>query len=128
MMTPDQWNELLHPVIGEEDMKKVRGLVARDAREHLATIAPGLTITTTQLLDAFYPRELAELSLKNDHTRNAIAQQLQKCATKELEDCCVKGEVNGQYMGKPKRPWLWFALPRELCPHCGQVMLEKEDI
>jgi hypothetical protein len=126
MMTLGEWKELLHPVIGEMDKKKVRAIVAANAREYLATVAPGITISTGDLLEAMYPREIAEQSLRGDRTRNALSHQLLECAKKELADCCVKGEVSGQYMGKPKRPWVWFAGTRELCPHCSQPMPIQE--
>lgn len=125
MMTTDEWNVLLDPHSPDRNVKEIRSVIALNAREYLATIAPGLTVTTGDLLEAFYPRELAELSLRGDRARDALSHFLLECTKKELSDCCVKGKVNGQYMGKPKRPWLWFsAPPRELCPHCGQVMPE----
>lgn len=134
MLTPEQeaahercrvWNELLDPHREDRDVKKIREAIALKAREHLATVAPGLTVTTGELLEAFYPREIADQSLRGDRARHALSYQLLECTKKELSDCCIKGEVNGQFMGRPKRPWLWFfAEPRETCPHCGQVMPE----
>lgn len=123
MMLPSEFEVLIDRHREDYDLHEVRAVVALNAREHLATIAPGLMTTTDNLIEALYPRKLAEQSLRGDRTRFALSKLLLDCAKKELSDCCVKGEVNGQYMGKPKRPWLWFyAPPPETCPHCGQPM------
>ena len=123
-MTPKQWNELSE-LRSHALMKKT---VEHRVRLYLATLAPGVTITTNQLVEALYPRKVADQSLLGDNTRNNIYRAISQLATTGLEDCCMKGEVSGSYFGKPKRPWLWFAPPEQaVCCMCGQIMPAGED-
>lgn len=118
-MTPKEWNILYCGA----NVSQFRKAVENAARIHLATVIE--SISTEQLVEALYPRETADLSLTGDTTRKHIYTALSKLAVNGLEDCCMKGGVNGQFMGKPKRPWLWFSSGNvELCPHCNQIMPE----
>ena len=118
-MNPQQWNEL-----SESGARGVfKKAVEHHTRLYLATLAPGVTLTTNQLVEALYPRNVAAQSLTGDNTRNNIYRVVGQLALEGLEDCCMKGEVSGSYFGKPKRPWIWFA-PEEQprCCMCGQTM------
>lgn len=124
MKTPEQWNKILAP---EMASVYARNAVMHAARVHLASLAPEKRIGTEQLVETLYPRTKAERSLTGDNARARIYTVLAKLATDGLEDCCEKGEVNGQFMGKPKRPWLWFSPGDvEICCMCGQIMPQEE--
>ena len=124
-MTPEKWNVMIGAGL---PAKQIKARVGKEARAHLATLALGETITTNQLVEALYPRAVADQSRIGDDTRNAIYKFIGLLAREDMADCCMKGEVSGQFMGRPKRPWLWFSPPeQETCCMCGQVMPAAED-
>ena len=117
MKTPKDWIELF----ANGTPKDLRAMLEHDARAYLSTLPPGITITTNKLGDVIFPRSEGEKSLAADVAMTEVYKMLQALARNEMSDCCMKGEVNGQYMGKPKRPWLWFC-PEEVdcCRTCGR--------
>jgi hypothetical protein len=121
-MTPKQWDSLFDPET-KNAYYTIKSTVEHSAREHLATVAPGLQIGTNALVEALYPRAIADQTLAGDHARGQLYKLIQRLAVDGLQDCCVKGEVQGKYMGRVKRPWLWFSPPEpELCYACGQAL------
>lgn len=124
-MTPDEWNKLELP---DGSIKQFKSVVSREARTFLETLLPGETINTNNLVEALYPRDIAAQSLQSDLTRTRIYTLIGQLAISGLEDCCVKGEVQGTFYGKPKRPWIWFCpVEREVCPHCGQFLAKESE-
>lgn len=125
MTTPEGWNAL---ITAEVPTARFRERVAHCARMYLASLEEGVTISTEQLVEHLYPRAIADQTLAGDTARKRIYMSLAKLAPIGLEDCCVKGEVNGQFMGKPKRPWRWFSPgPVDVCCMCGQIVQPAEE-
>ena len=126
MNTTQQWNAL---VTADVKPSRFRDAVAHNARVYLAGLGEGEQISTEQLVEALYPRSVAVQTLTGDTARTSIYAAISKLAVMGLEDCCVKGEVNGNYMGRPKRPWLWFSPgPVDVCSKCGQVVPPSEEV
>jgi hypothetical protein len=124
MLTWQEWNALCTK---EVPGKKRRQAVSKYARQYLLALTPGITISTNELGEALYPREVGERNVTNDNARTEIFRQLGLLAKDGLDDCCIKGEVCGQFMGRPRRPWLWFCPEdQELCAACGQVVVADE--
>lgn len=125
-MKTQEWIRL---VTSDAPMRDFRKAVEHSARLHLATLKEGTQISTERLVEAIFPRVESDRSLAGDTARTRIYVSLSKLATIGMEDCCVKGEVNGQFMGKPKRPWLWSCPPggMNLCYACGQIVPPSED-
>ena len=121
MLSPEKWEELVATGTG---LKSVRREIAQQIRIYLATLAPGITVTTKELVETLYqPRYVSDMTIAGDDTRIALYKVIVDLARTILSDCCVKGEIQGQYMGKPKRPWLWFCPEdMEICSGCGQVL------
>lgn len=122
-MQPKEWNELF---AAGKTTKQLKLAVAHEARRYLSTLARGIEIGTNALVEALYPRAIAEQSLNGDIARNGIYKFVGLLAREGLEDCCVKSKVpQGQYMGRPLYPWIWFAPEDDecICPTCGQVTL-----
>lgn len=118
-MTPKQWNELF---ASGKIPRALKLSVAREARTYLITLAPGVQIGTNALVEALYPRAIADQTLEGDIARTAIYKYIGLLAKEGLDDCCIKGAAAGQYMGRPLYPWLWFAPESSecICPTCGQ--------
>ena len=123
MLDPAEWNMVLRPIVPTSHAKKV---VAENAREHLATLEQGKTISTNDLVEALYPRVIADLSLAGDEARMRIYKLIGALALDGMTACATRGEPDGKkYMGRPSRPWLWHAPKiRETCCMCGQVLPE----
>ena len=119
MKTPKEWEAIFKSGMA---MRHIKRIVEREARMHLQTIVE--SISTEKLVEALYPRKAAEQSVHGSIARKGIYVAIGKLALDGLDDCCVKGEVNGHYMGKPKRPWVWFCPDHieEYCCMCGQLM------
>ena len=126
-LTPQEWKEMIES--DEVKVKDIKRVLIREIQSYLADLAPGMTVSTNHVVQAFFPSDFAALSRSNhDAQKNLSLLILQIAASGAMDDCCVRGEVNGQYMGKPKRPWIWFApVERECCPMCGQI-IEKEAV
>ncbi len=123
-MIPEQWNQKFATL----PPRKLKKIVEREARIILSKLEPKVKISTEQLVESLYPREISYLTLEGDNARTGIYRLIGQLAAEGLDDCCVKGKVNGQFMGKPKRPWLWFRCePEEVCEFCGQS-IEKDEI
>jgi hypothetical protein len=119
-MTPAQWNAY---IALDAPPIRFRRAVEHAARVHLSTLATDERISTEELVEALYPRDVAKGTLAGDTARTNIYAALARLAQGGLEDCAVKGEVNGMFMGKPKRPWLWFSPGDvEVCYACGQII------
>ncbi len=117
IFTPQQWELLLDK---EKSTGTMKNKIARHARAHLSTLAEGVTISTNQLGEALYPRA-EQSSPKSDLIRIRLYKILMQLAQGGMADCCMRGEVNGMYFGKPRRPFIWFCPPEtELCCMCGQ--------
>jgi hypothetical protein len=127
MLTPEKWNAFFNEEVGFSQ-KVLKRRVEMEVRAHLAELMPGITISTNELGEALYPRAIAEASLAGDKARTTLFKMIGVLANDALSDCCVKGEINGQFMGKPKRPWLWFCPgDTKVCPQCGQPLPSDED-
>lgn len=127
MLTTDEWNNFMSPE-AKFPPRMLKKRVRKEVREYLSTLAPGITISTHELGEALYPQAVAVQTLRGDMTRHKIFEIIGKLANDGLDDCCVKGPVNGKFMGKPKRPWLWFCPPDEkICPTCGQDLPVEEE-
>lgn len=125
MMTPREWNQL---IVSDAPMRAFKDAAQRCALEFLASVPKGKEIKTEQLVEGLYPRAVADQSLQGDLARKRIYIVIYKLASNGLEDCARKGEVSGEYMGKPKRPWLWFNPGNlEVCFACGHVNIIKGD-
>ena len=121
-MTPKQWDRLFDPE-SKNSYYTIKSSVMSAARGHLATVAPGIHLSTNELVEALYPRAVADQTLTGDLARAQLYKFIGRLAVDGLQDCCVKGEVTGKFMGRVKRPWLWFAPPdTELCYACGQPL------
>lgn len=123
-MTPKEWNQVFASGVVTRRLKLI---VAREARLYLTTLGPGVQVSTNALVEALYARAEAEQSLEGDIARNGIYKFIGLSAPEELSDCCIKGEPTGQFMGRPKRPWLWFAPETHTCPTCGQPVIGEEN-
>lgn len=123
-MTPIEWKEMIES--DEVTVKEIKRVLIREIQSYLSDLAPGMTIPTNNIVQAFFPSDFAALSRSNHDAQKTLSLLiLQVAASGAMDDCCIRGEVNGQYMGKPKRPWIWFApTERETCCMCGQVMPE----
>jgi hypothetical protein len=124
-MTPAEWDVLLR-----SDARKTVAYahVAEAARAVLVKLDAGATLSTNDLVEALYPRAVADKSLAGDNARGRIYKALADAATRSLKDCATKGPPEGKkFMGRPVRPWIWHA-PKELdvCVHCGQFMPGEE--
>lgn len=118
-VTYEQWNDLL----GSENLARGRAVLAVEARRVLLELTLGEKITTNELVERIYPRAIADQTLAGDIARTQMYTLIGQLAKGDLSDACEKGEVNGHYMGKPKRPWLWFKpIGSEICCMCGQVV------
>lgn len=122
-MQPKEWDELF---TSDVSVKKVQHIVMQQVRIHLATLAPGVTLSTTELVEALYPLKVAERSVQGDNSRATIFKIVGKLAREGLEDCCMKSDKpSGTFMGRPRYPWLWFCPAEDkLCPTCGQLLVE----
>ena len=122
-MTPGQWNEIFSKEAGLSQ-KAIRRRVAMEVRALLTEVAPGITLSTNELIEALYPRAVADQSLTGDTARTHLYKIVGKLAHDDLSDCCVKGEVKDKkYMGREVRPWLWFCPEdTEVCKACGQLL------
>lgn len=119
MLTPRQWQQLM---ADGHSANLAKHRVAQYARAVLCEVPPGETISTNTLGERLYPRVDGE-SLRSDTARVAIYKYLAALAKNELSDCCEKGEVDGHYMGKPRRPWIWYTPDNtEMCCMCGQFI------
>ncbi len=126
-MTPEQWNQLINDH-AEKLSGKVRNRIALEARLYLITLAPGIEISTNKLVEALYPRAVADKTLAGDLARRAIYKVIGQLTLDGLQDCCRKGEVNGKFMGRPKRPWLWYCPEGvEVCCMCGQFLPVEDE-
>jgi hypothetical protein len=126
MMTPKKW-DVMFSQEAAIPLRRLKAWVEKEARAHLATLAVDETTSTEKLVEALYPRDIAALSLGGDVARTAIYKIIGVLARSEMGDCCEKGEVNGQFMGRPKRPWVWFCPPeQETCCMCGQPLPAEE--
>jgi hypothetical protein len=125
MMTPTEWNMVLRAIVPTVHAKKN---VHEQARAYLTTLPQGETIGTNELIEAMYPRDVADKSLEGDEARTRIYALLAKLALDDMHDCCTKGEATGKkFMGRPARPWLWHAPKvKECCVMCGQVLPEDQ--
>ena len=125
MLKPSEWDTILRAIVPTVHAKKV---VHEQARAFLQAMDQGETISTNNLVEAMYPREIADKSLAGDEARSRIYAMLAKLALDDMHDCCTKGEPDGKkFMGRPVRPWLWHApKAKECCPMCGQVMPEEK--
>ena len=122
MITTKEWDMVLRPVVPTSHAKKV---VHENAREYLKTVEGN--IGTNALVEALYPREIADKTLGGDLARTRIYTLLAKLALDDMHDCCTKGEPEGMFMGRPKRPWLWHKpKEREVCCMCGQLLPEEK--
>lgn len=123
-MTPEQWNALFLSAVSP---KRFRDAVEREVRLYLAHLEMGEMVSTENVVEHLYPRAVAEQSLTGDSARTRIYAVMAKLPYSNLEDCCMKGKVTGQFMGKPKRPWLWFS-PGDIqvCTSCGQILPTEE--
>ena len=116
-MTPREWDALLAPSVSKAD---VWVLVERAARAVLENVDPKRILSTNNVVQMLYPREAVQ-SVSADNARDRIYAALLVLATKGLSDCCHRGEPQGVFMGRPKRPWLWHKpVAVEVCPTCGQ--------
>ena len=123
MIAPKEWDMVLRPVVPTVHAKKV---IHEQARAYLLTLAQGETFSTNDLVEALYPREIADKTLGGDLARTRIYTLLAKLALDDMHDCCTKGEPEGMFMGRPKRPWHWHApKQREVCCLCGQHLPEE---
>ena len=125
MLEPKEWDMVLRPIVPTSHAKKV---VSDNAREYLNGFAQGVYISTNDLVEALYPRVIADLSLAGDEARARIYKVLAMLALDGMTDCATRGEPDGKkYMGRPSRPWLWHApKTREICCMCGQVLPEEK--
>lgn len=120
MLTAERWVVLLNSKISR---KRIKARLAQDVREYLSTLMVGDVIGTNEVVEAIFPKEAAEATRKAFEARAEIFRLIGQLANDGLDDCCIKGDVEGQFMGKPKRPWRWF-YPNESdkCPSCGQAL------
>jgi len=122
-MTPKEWNSLMSSEAPARDFKAA---VYRNAVEFIAALPMGKEFKTEQIIEGIYPREISKLTLAGDTARKRIYLMLYKLSMNGLEDCCRKGEVNGEYMGKPKRPTIWFNPGGFVtCWECGHITIKK---
>jgi hypothetical protein len=123
MLEPKEWDMVLRPLVPTHHAKKVIG---EHARALLTDLLPGEILTTNQVVEALYPRDVADKSLTGDVARTRMYQLLAALAVDGLHDCATRGEPTAKkYMGRPTRPWLWHAPKvKESCPMCGQHMPE----
>ena len=121
MLKPEEWDMVMRPLVPTTHAKKV---VAEHARAFLQS--QHHVLTTNQLVEALYPRAVADQSLAGDEARDRIYKLLAALAVDDLHDCAQRGEPDGRkFMGRPTRPWLWHApKAKESCPMCGQSMPE----
>lgn len=113
--------------------------VRQSAAVYLATLAPDLEISTTDLAKAIWPASRAPTAAEKQG-RQRLFKVLARAAERELAAYCHRGEpverLGMRYNGKGKpptyapqtvRPWLWHserephleAIIRPVCPHCG---------
>lgn len=94
------------------------------------TLIPGVVMSTNELVEALYPRAIADQSLKGDIARGELYKRIGQLAHDKLSDCCVKGEKKEKkYMGHVVRPWIWFCPENtDVCSHCGQTLPASLDI
>lgn len=125
-MTPQQWNKLFNSGL---PAGRVANTAAVDIRAYLLALMPGVTIGTNELVEALYPRAIADQSLAGDNARHQLYKMIGKLAHDKLADCCMKGEVKEKkYMGREVRPWLWFCPEdSDCCATCGQPLPLKVD-
>lgn len=94
-------------------------------KETLAQLTDGQRIHTTELIERMYPKANA-IYAKQEYIRGIMFKTLALYATTTLKSYCTRGEVIGEFMGKPKRPWLWHAHKfMKVCHECGQEYFEK---
>lgn len=101
-----EWDKELAPSVAPrracaEVARQVRLLLDHDVRFHEATIS------TADLVEMLYPVAHArgDVGVK---ARQRLFRCLFALATRELSDCCTKGEAVPAKFGKSqKRPWLW---------------------
>lgn len=118
-VTYEQWNDML----GSENLARGKRVLAVEARRVLLELGEGETMATNALVERIYPRAVADQTLAGDIARTQMYKLIGVLALTDLSDACEKGEPNGQYMGKPKRPWIWFKpIGSEICCMCGQVV------
>ena len=118
-VTLEQWNTML----SSDNLARGKKMLAIEARRVLLDLGEGDTLSTNDLVEAIYPRAVADQTLAGDIARTQVYKLISALALTDLSDCCEKGEPNGQYMGKPKRPWIWFKpVGCEICCMCGQVV------
>lgn len=112
MLSANEWDET--PNID------FRNVVRQEAKDKLNTLQIGEILSTAQLVEAIYPKSQA-IYVAQTTIRDRIFKTLMQLIMTDLKTYCTKGEINGEYMGMPKRPWLWH-LPKLvlICEHCGQ--------
>jgi hypothetical protein len=120
-MDTNQWNKLLN---SELPPQRITITVAMAVRTHLVALTPGMTLSTNELIEALYPRAIADQSLAGDNARTQLYKIVGKLAHDKLSDCCMKGEVKEKkYMGREVRPWIWFCPEdTDCCAVCGQPL------
>lgn len=123
MLDPKEWDMVLRPLVPTRHAKKV---VGEHAREYLLALLPGEIISTNEVVEGLYPRDVADKSLAGDVARTRMYQLLASLAVDDLHDCATRGEPTAKkYMGRPTRPWLWHTPKvKETCPMCGQNVPE----
>ena len=125
MLEPKEWDMVLRAIVPTSHAKKV---VAENAREYLTALEQGTNISTNELVEILYPREVADKSLAGDEARMRIYKLVQMLALDGMTDCATRGEPDGKkFMGRPSRPWMWHApRVREVCCMCGQILPEDK--
>lgn len=126
-MTPEQWDFHLAP---DKSCNYIDKHVEREVREYLDTLPYARRLTTRELAEALYPRNIADRSLRGDKARKRLFESLQRLTRTGLEDCCTKNKDPKKirvFMGKKSKPWVWYR-PKvvECCMFCGQP-LPRED-
>lgn len=120
-MIPQEWNAKLHKdVLWAEAFKTVEA----EVRAHCATLLPGKTLSTRELVCALYPPD----AVRGDLGEDAVARMydLVTCTREKYfmaPECRTRSEVARKQYGKSYKPWLWHApVPVKRCPTCGQVV------
>lgn len=122
------WTTLLAPSV---EWREAYAHVEREARSYLSGFGEDWC-TTMDLAEALFPEALARG--EGITARKRIYKALAALATRQLADCCTRGELRKLKHGtKMVRPWLWHAPGVEFnseyqpdkqstCPHCGGTL------
>ena len=119
-MTPLEWEVACHR---DRRWGEAYAVVEREARAHLATLAPGVTISTNQLVERLYPVAGVRGEGQGRQRIYTALKASRKGQPMLLTDCRTKGPLKRIMGGIKARPWVWHRpevpAPRMICcPNC----------